>query len=521
MSSIALAEEPRGGLAPVQRVLKKLKGRATVGDVVAETGLPTADAEGALKALLEVHRGHMEVGESGDLVYRFDPKLLRRDHLPFAERFRAAAWKVFVQGFKVWIAVMLVVYFVVFVALMIAALFASQQGNRGRRSLPRMGGGGHGHFHFPIWYFFWTPRWRLGSPYYGHRYAVKGGKGKAPDVPFYKKVFAFVFGPDVPRLTQEQKDRSVLRLIRARKGVLGAAELVQHTALPLPEAEEDMGRLMSAYGGEATVSPKGEVVYAFPDLMVSAHGKVAVREPNPSWRRMELAQPLTGNDKKTDAIVAGINGFNILAAVTAPFFIFPRLGLGGPLAEVGLIWIPVVFSSAFFAIPALRKVANDRQNRGRFRRNVRRSLLGFIYESALTTQDEVSVENVGDKVRTGLDDGVAFDPVIQGELESLASEFDADVTPGDERTRGFIFGSIRSAFEGAATVRARLRLNERKVGDIVYSSADSETEASERELVSFDKELSGYVAAPSSTGFEDVLDLIEFDEGLKRLNRPS
>lgn len=519
MSSIALAEEPRGGLAPVQRVLKKLKGRATVGDVVAESGLPTADAEEALKALLEVHRGHMEVGESGDLVYSFDPKLLRRDHLPFAERFKSAAWKAFAQGFKVWIAVTLVVYFVVFVALAIAALLASQQGNRGRRSLPRMGGGHHGHFHFPLWYFFWTPRWRLGNPYYGHRYSVKGGK--APDVPFYKKVFAFVFGPDVPRLTQEQKDRSVLRLIRARNGVLGAAELVQHTALTLPEAEEDMGRLMSAYEGEATVSPKGEVVYAFPKLMVSAHGKVAVREPNPSWRRMELAHPLTGNDKKTDAIVAGINGFNILAAATAPFFIFPRLGLGGPLAEIGLIWIPLAFSTVFFSVPLMRKALNDRRNRGRFRRNVRRSLLGFIFESALTNQEAVSVANVGDRVREGLDGGVAFDPVIQGELETLATEFDADVTPGDEQTRGFVFRSIRGAFEGAASVRSKLRLHERQVGDIVYSSADTETEASERELASFDKELSGYVAAPSNTGFEDVLDLIEFDEELKRLNRPN
>lgn len=519
MSSIAIAEDLRGGLAPVQRVLKKLEGRATVGDVVAETGLPTAEADGALKALMEVHRGHMEVGESGDLVYTFDPKLLRRDHLPFAERFKSAAWKVFVKAFKVWIAVMLVVYFVVFVALVLAAIFASQQGDRGRRSFPRGGGRHHGHFHFPIWYFFWTPRWRLGSPYYGHRYSVKGGK--APDVPFYKKVFAFVFGPDVPQLTQEQRDRSVLRLIRARRGVLSAAELVQHSGLSLPAAEEDMGRLMSAYDGEATVSSKGELVYAFPELMVSAHGRVDVREPNPAWRRMELPQPLTGNEKKTDLIVAGINGFNILAAATAPVFIFPRLGLGGPLAEIGLIWIPLVFSTVFFAVPLLRKISNDRRNRGRFLRNVRRSILGFIFESALTDQEAVSVESVGDRVRKGLDGGVAFDPVIQGELEALATEFDADVTPGDEQTRGFVFPSIRTAFEGAASVRARLRLHERKVGDIVYSSADSDAEASERELASFDRELSGYVAAPSNTGFEDVLDLIEFDEELKRLNRPS
>ena len=65
------------------------------------------------------------------------------------------------------------------------------------------------------------------SLYYGESHARRLPKEARP--PFYKKVFAFIFGPEEPQPTQVQKDRSVLRLIRARKGVLTSAELVEHT----------------------------------------------------------------------------------------------------------------------------------------------------------------------------------------------------------------------------------------------------------------------------------------------------
>ena len=99
---------------------------------------------------------------------------------------------------------MLVVYFAVFVALVVAALvaMASRGGdNRGRGGWGRPGrGGGVGRLpfgNFWLWYYIWTPRWRLGRPYYGRRW--ERTLPKEDRVPFYKKVFAFVFGPDRPR----------------------------------------------------------------------------------------------------------------------------------------------------------------------------------------------------------------------------------------------------------------------------------------------------------------------------------
>ena len=137
---------------------------------------------------------------------------------------------------------------------------------------------------FWIWYLVWSPGWGWGRPYYGHRWEKQ--QGREARVPLYKKVFAFVFGPDRPRPTRAQRDRSVVRLIRARRGVLTALDLVRHTGFDRTDADDELARLMVAYEGDVRVSGEGELVYVFPELMVSAHGGVRERLPDPAWRRL-------------------------------------------------------------------------------------------------------------------------------------------------------------------------------------------------------------------------------------------
>ena len=154
--------------------------------------------------------------------------------------------------------------------------------------------------------------WNRGSLYYGHRHARRLPKDAQP--PFYKKVFAFIFGPEEPRPTRLQRDRSMLRLIRARKGVLTASPSWSSTPpCRWRTRREEMGRLTGAYGGDPRVSDAGEVVYAFPGLMKSAHGKVRATEPNPAWMRLEYPKKLTGNTSGANLGIGAMNGFNLVA----------------------------------------------------------------------------------------------------------------------------------------------------------------------------------------------------------------
>ena len=93
-------------------------------------------------------------------------------------------WRGFAFLFKISIVVTLVAYFVIFLAMMVALVFA-------RRSDDRDEGGG-----FDLgWPLFWMWGWEPTSqgPYGRRRHAPRKGK------PLYKKVFEFVFGPPRPR----------------------------------------------------------------------------------------------------------------------------------------------------------------------------------------------------------------------------------------------------------------------------------------------------------------------------------
>ncbi len=521
MSTLELADRQYDILA----ALRRLGGTATVGDVVAATGLATEDSRAALKSLLESHRGHLAVTDSGELLYEFDPKLIERGTEPWLARFKRRAWSLFQKVFKAWIVVMLVVYFVIMVVLVIMALFANQQGGGNNR---RGGWGGGGRrrgggdvFGMPnlwFWYWIWGPRWYIGRPYYGHRW--ERSLDKEDKVPFYKKVFAFVFGPDRPRATPQQLDRTTLRLVRARNGVISAADLVEHTGLSVPEAEEEMGRLVGAYDGEPLVAPNGELAYAFPSLMMSAHGRVTAREPNPAWMRLEYPQPLTGNSAGANMVVGGMNAFTLVAGATAPWFIFPRLHIGGPAAFVGLVVVPVIFSLMFFAIPGLRMLGVARENRRRKKRNVRRVVLGMVYADALGPNAGVTVEDATEHVSSRLERKVERKKV-EAVLNELATEFDADVEPDAEGRLTFRFPEIRRQFVGAETVRRQQGLEGKELGEVVYDTGDTQAQADERDQRSFDRELgdvdlTSYLPSPGQIGFEDDWEAVAFDEEMRR-----
>ena len=489
---------------PLRQALRGLGGRATVGDVMAATGFAQADAETGLKKLLETYQGHVEVGEQGDIVYAFQRRLLRRDHTPFWTRFRSAAARVLKTAFKIWIVVMLVVYFVVFVTLLIAALIAASRGSD-RNGGSILGGGRHrgGGFNFPLMFWLWAPDWRLGQPYYGNRFERRSGR----KVPFYKKVFAFVFGPDRPRASLRDRDRSVIRLIRARKGTLTVPELVRHTGLTVTEAEEEMGRLMGAYAGDVHVSRGGELVYSFGELLVSAHGRVKARAPAPAWQRLEKAAEFTGNPKRTNALIGSLNGFNLLAALTAPVLIFPPLGLGGLGAEIGLIWVPAVFSTLFFSVPLVRWVGHRAENARRRLRNVRKVLLGMVFRQSLGGAAPLSAERATDDVRIALVDPDIGAADVRKQLQKMSAEFDAEVEPAESGQIVYRFPSIRSALLGGEEVRSALRLDKRSVGRVVYSSADTPEEESARAMANFDRELRKSVSAPDSVRYLDDFEL--------------
>ena len=267
---------------------------------------------------------------------------------------------------------------------------------------------------------------------------------------------------------------------------------MQYSGLRRAEADEELARLMARHDGDVEVTEEGTLLYLFPDLMVSAHGRVDERPPAPAWRRLEPKRAVTGNSTSTNTLIAGLNGFNLVAAAAAPVVIFPRLGIGGAAAEWALIWVPLAFSATFFAVPAVRAVGVARDNARRGLRNLRRVVLGLLSRGGAdgggqgdaAVLDSAEVRRRADELLKGqLGAGQPLEPVLDGFVADYDGE--VEVTPsGSTRIR---MPEFHAQLRDARTARERHAFEQRAVGEIVYASDDDSVASSERDLEAFDR----------------------------------
>ena len=426
--------------------------KLTRSDAIAASGLPEDEASRALTGLLKEYRSHLSATESGELLYDFDPAFKRRDAVPLRERAAAAAavaWRAFSFLFKVAIVATLVGYFLVFVAMMIAMMFARSSSDRD----DDRGGG------FGIGPLFWFWGWDAGPGHdpYGRRYAR--AVPAAPRVPFYKRVFAFVFGPPASKVDPLEDEKRIVGYIRAQRGRIAPVDLVRLMGWSFPRAEEEATRLMVDYGGEPEVTDDGVVVYVFKALRKTA-GAPADATVSAAWasERLEPTPPLTGNEPGTNALIGIFNGFNLLA----PFWIVPafeaRTHISLESWHTAFYSFPIAFSALFFAVPVGRWLKGRIAERARRTRNDRRRLLGRIFAGN------------GARLRDELAPTPQLGAMLDRELVSLGGDVAAE--PDDRGRVRYTFPRIEQETAALARARAAAPSAERDAGAIIFSSAD-------------------------------------------------
>src|SRR5215831_8907273 len=263
------------------QALRGKQGRLTKADAITVSGLPSYLVDDSLDRLLKRYKSRLEVTDEGELLYSFDPALVRRDQPTLAERMRdvgRALAKVGVWVFKAWITVTLIAYVVVFVALAIAVMFGGGQDRR-RDDDRGFGGGGMGW----LWWFL-MPDWMTGRGYgYGYGYQRTDAWGRpieaqrprgelgGPKKKFIYSVFDFVFGPARPEPDKLADEREILAYLRAHDGRITATDLVSMFGWSYSKAEEEVTRLLVDYDGDPEVTDDGVIIYQFPRLLKSAN----------------------------------------------------------------------------------------------------------------------------------------------------------------------------------------------------------------------------------------------------------
>jgi len=386
--------------------LKKQKKGATVADISSATALPLSNVRELLPKAADEFSGHLKVTQSGEILYTFPNGFTSRYHgftaniKKISEKSKKIIKTVLASLFKIWIMVMLIGYFVLFLALAVASVVISVMG----KSSDRNGrGGGFGGFSiFELLWRVWFIN-EITRPRYEYGRVIRKSKEKRP---MHKAIFSFIFGEEDPNRDWEGKEsRAIIAHIQANMGVISLGEYMAFTGLNSADAEISILAFCSKFGGSPEVTGEGTIVYRFDDLMLRSDSEKIrehenqiktfyVNSKNMNGRLMEFTPPVkqlkifSSNSKKMNIWFIVINAVNL---IFGSYFLYNSFAAGLLITEVqyqtasylyafthyllqmfsadpvGIIrtalgLVPLVFSIFFWLIPLVRNILEKKEN---------------------------------------------------------------------------------------------------------------------------------------------------------------
>jgi len=178
----------------IMRSVEQLGYRVTVGDVATQAGLNVAEASQGLLALASDAGGHLQVAESGDIVYQFPRNfrdILRNKYLQLRlQEWWKKVWGVLSYLIRISFAIFLILFIVVAV---VAIFIILSSGSSDRNSNSRRSSyGGGGFFYYPNLFWYFSPNYQT------RRQERQQQRGGSSDLNFFEAVFSFLFGDGNP-----------------------------------------------------------------------------------------------------------------------------------------------------------------------------------------------------------------------------------------------------------------------------------------------------------------------------------
>ncbi len=468
--------------------LKKKK-EATVADVIAATGLPKYQVEESMKAVADEYRGHFKVTESGEILYYFPYGMKSRytGFGPTAKRFFSAALKItgkiLAFLFKIWIVVMLVGYFVLFIALLILAFLASIAGSASRsdkESRSRDSGGGFLSFYFTarivdLFITIWL---------YSGMNKKKGEKGR----PLHKSVFAFVFGEDNINKNWDQiEKRMIISFIQQNKGVITLEEIMALTGRSSEDAQVLLNSCLYEFEGEPNVTENGTLYYRFPELMKKGDEKAE------SFRRVKKSlYPFNTNKPSTNKWIGVLNAVNLLfgtyffgyslfvtagnrimsSDALASFYVFVARLFAKlvenplPLLLYGLGLVPLVFSILFYLIPLVRRIRENSKNNDIKAENFRQTIYSTVFGNPYNVNpDSIQPANKDEMP-------ARWESVRENTLKELGTTKGVDIEETPDGKPLYSYPEIDRELKDMAAFRKSLDVSQYKLGKTVFDSGE-------------------------------------------------
>lgn len=362
------------------KAVEQLDYRVTVGDVAAQAGLDVNFAQSGLLALATDVGGHLQVSDSGEVVYLF-PKdfrsILRNKYFWLqVQEVWEKIWRVLFYIIRISFGIVLVASILLMITAIVLIMIAASASKDGDSD-----GGDDRGFGMPnIWFnplsIFW-----YSDPYYCYDRNDHGDRHSAPrnnnepesEMNFLMAIFSFIFGDGNPNYDLEERRWQIVgKAITNNSGAVVAEQIAPY--LDKIDADEDyMIPVLSRFNGYPQVSPAGELIYHFPELQTTA----SQRRPQsvPAYFKEKLWQfsRATGGQL---ALAGGLGAVNIIAAVVLGSMLQGgkvAAQLGGLVGFVGSIYgLLLAYGIGFLAIPFVRYLWIQMKNKGISDRNNQR-----------------------------------------------------------------------------------------------------------------------------------------------------
>lgn len=340
----------------IMRAVEQLGYRVTVGDVATQVGLNVGQANQGLLALASDAGGHLQVADTGDIVFLF-PK-------NFRDILRDKYFKLKLQEWwnKVWsilfyiIRISFGIFLVASIALITIAIFLIITAMSNRDGGSGGGGGDWGSSGGSFFYFpdFW---WFL-SPNYDSHYRER--RREKRELNFFEAVFSFLFGDGNPNANLEQRRwQEIATVISENRGAVVAEQISPYLdnigEKYQQEYEDYMLPTLTRFNGQPQVSPEGEIVYYFPELQVSA---VKKRRHAIASYLEELKWKFSAATSGQIMLSAGLGIANFVGALILGSLLrggVVAAKLGGLVGFVqGIYWLLLAYGTGFLVIPLIR-----------------------------------------------------------------------------------------------------------------------------------------------------------------------